>query len=132
MRARGLAVAAALTAAIAGGLGTTGTAHASSHGHNGVCEAAEVCMYWGSGLTGSYHDYYLQQPDFAGDRFLGPGSGQGEQVKNNSASASNRFVCNARVYYNENYSGPYDTVPSYGSANLVNAWNDNASFNWVC
>ncbi|MFE9687411.1 peptidase inhibitor family I36 protein [Streptomyces sp. NPDC006285] len=130
VRFKKIAAAGAVVAAtLAGTVATSGSAQAA--GHNGVCEAEEMCMYWGGNLSGSFHDYFYSTSDFGGDVFLSGGSGQGERVKNNSASAYNRWSLLGRVYYNENFSGSYDDVPAYGSVNLVRTWNDNASFNWV-
>ncbi|MFF9205392.1 peptidase inhibitor family I36 protein [Streptomyces sp. NPDC014986] len=131
---RRLAVAGALIAATtAGTLGTAGAAQADT-GHNGVCDTGsngELCLYWDSNLGGSFHDYYAITADFGSDVFLSAGAGRGQRVKNNSASALNNWYTTARVYYNENYGGPYDDVPAYSSRNLLRTWNDNASFNWV-
>ncbi|KAA0943139.1 peptidase inhibitor family I36 protein [Streptomyces apricus] len=129
MRFKKIAAAGAVVAAtLAGTVATSGSAQAA--GHNGVCEVDEMCMYWGGNLTGSFHDYFYSTSDFGSDVFLSAGSGKGERVKNNSASAYNRWSLLGHVYYNENFSGPRDDVPAYSWINLVKAWNDNASFNW--
>lgn len=132
MRTRKFAALAATTA-VAAGVAITGTAlPASAANENGVCEYREACLYYAGNLTGSFRDYYFNVPDFAGDTFLSPGSGQGQRVKNNSASARNADpYLTARVYYNENYSGPYDQINPSSWRNLVNAWNDNASLLWL-
>ena len=130
MRFRKLAVASTLAAAtLATTLGTVGLAQADAP-HNGVCEYGEICFHWDSNLGGSFRDYVGQTPDFAGDTFVSSGAGQGQRVKNNSASAKNNWEIFARVYYNEWWSGPHDDVPAYSWRNLVNTWNDNASFYW--
>ncbi|GAA5012299.1 peptidase inhibitor family I36 protein [Actinopolymorpha pittospori] len=132
MRTRKFAAVAAATA-VAAGIAVTGTAlPASAASENGVCEYREACLHYAGNLTGSFRDYYSNVPDFAGDTFLSAGSGHGQRVKNNSASVRNLDpYLFARVYYNENYSGPYDQVNKNSWRNLVNAWNDNASLQWV-
>ncbi|APU21999.1 peptidase inhibitor family I36 protein [Actinoalloteichus sp. GBA129-24] len=101
---------------------------------NGLCEVGEVCLFYNAGCSGSLADFSSFIPDFAGYRFLSPGSGQGQAVKNNAASARNRdAVWIARIHYNENYGSVYDDVlPGNASScrNLVNTLNDNASLTW--
>ena len=110
-------------------VGTVLPAHAA--GKDGRCESREGCLYYNGNRGGSFIDYFYEDGDFAGDRFLSAGAGKGQAVKNNAASAWNRDGVRMRVYYNENFSGPYDEIPAGQAENLVNTWNDNASLNWI-
>ena len=91
----------------------------------------EFVFYYNSNTAGSLSDFTTARSDLAGYAFLSTGNGQGTAVKNNSASARNLKSSSARVYYNSNYGGPYDTVAGETSKNLVNTYNDNASFKWI-
>lgn len=104
---------------------------ASAADQNNRCEARELCLYWGSNYSGQYKDFYFSIRDFGNIRYPNygvPGYGSGERVKNNAASAINFDYVPARVYYNENWTGPYDVVPARGRRNLNLTRNDNASF----
>ena len=108
-------------------------AHAGELG--GYCEVNELCLYWGSNQTGAVADYYNYRSDFGSQHFpygcCTWRQGMGERVKNNAASAANlSSMLTARVYYNENLTGPFDALPPNTSRNFVNTWNDNASFAW--
>jgi hypothetical protein len=125
---------AALLATIASTLVGIGTAApASAKELNGICEHREICFYWGNDYTGARADFYFQKTDFGDIRYpLGTGAGAGQRVKNNAASAINFDTLMAYVYYNENFTGPYDFVPPNGGRrNLHHTWNDNASFRWL-
>lgn len=126
MRLRSALLSTALVAATV--VVSTGTAHATDH--DGVCDPGEMCLYWDSNLGGSLYDTYWSVADFGDARFISPGAGQGQLVKNNTASATNRHTGDARVFYNESYTGASDVVPAFSSRNLVNTWNDNASICW--
>ncbi|WP_164545230.1 peptidase inhibitor family I36 protein [Antribacter gilvus] len=117
-------------AAVAAGLGIGAAVPAQAVELNGVCEHREACFYWDSNFGGAKIDLYSPRVDFSTLRFLSPGAGAGQYVKNNSASVRNHDYGTLRVYYNENYTGVYDEFPPYGSGNLVRTWNDNASFKW--
>ncbi|MEU8310604.1 peptidase inhibitor family I36 protein [Actinomadura sp. NPDC048955] len=95
------------------------------------CLHNNICFYWGGNLSGAVRGYYIDNPDFGGDTFSGPGAGYGERVKNNSASVYNDFHLPALVCYNENYGGPCDYINPHSWRNLNYAWNDNASFRWI-
>jgi hypothetical protein len=60
------------------------------------------------------------------------GSGAGQDVKNNAASAANRHKkYNANSHFNSGYAGPKDRLAPGNSVNrLTNTYNDNASFSW--
>lgn len=111
-------------------LAGTGVASASTQ-HNGNCETHELCLFYNSNVTRSFHDFNSPVGNFSGYTFLSSGSGRGSTVKNNAASARNKAVlCNARIYYNSNYSGAYDSIKDGTWANLSNTYNNNASFDW--
>lgn len=81
---------------------------------NGVCEAGEFCLYHGYDLTGSVSDFNTSIPNYGSSQpdcyeFKGPGSGQGQCVKNNALSGYNRTSHVVRVYYNSYYGGIYVT-----------------------
>ncbi|GAB2625061.1 hypothetical protein GCM10027168_66050 [Streptomyces capparidis] len=114
----------ALTAAAT--FGSIGTSQA--YRTNGVCEYPEQCFYWDGNLQGSMYDDWYYEYDFADLRFLSPGLGQGQRVKNNTASVLNRCPRNTYVYYDEGYQGAYDTVPGNSWINLFHTWNNNASY----
>ena len=102
---------------------------------DGSCHYRELCLFWGSNETGALADFYWNRLDFGSTRYPSPPGwtypGRGELVKNNAASALNFAPVPARVYYNENWTGPYDDVPAHGRRNLYNTWNDNASFTFL-
>nr|WP_291414136.1 peptidase inhibitor family I36 protein [Actinophytocola sp.] len=98
---------------------------------DGVCQSGEFCLYYNSGHQGSLADFVLGVRDFSTVRFVGPGAGKG-QVKNNAASACNKDDdLTARVHLNSNWQGAYDTIPPNTCRNLVNTYNENASFVWI-
>ncbi|MFD5749481.1 peptidase inhibitor family I36 protein [Streptomyces sp. NPDC127033] len=94
-----------------------------------------MCLYFNSNQQGSYRIFEGNTTDFTGYTFSSSGAGQGQAVKNNAASASNgqssASVSTARIYFNSNYGGVYDDVAPATSRNLVNTYNDNASFRWI-
>ncbi|MFE5909917.1 hypothetical protein ACFQ6B_12690 [Streptomyces wedmorensis] len=62
------------------------------------------------------------------------GLGSDKQVKNNAASAHNHkdygLACVARVHFNSFQKGVWDDIPADHYKNLVNTYNENASFEW--
>ncbi|WP_092614595.1 peptidase inhibitor family I36 protein [Jiangella sp. DSM 45060] len=109
-------------------------APASAADQDNLCQSKELCLFWGSNYSGLYKDFYWNVRDFGNIRYPHygvPGGGAGERVKNNAASAINWDYVTARVYYNENWTGPYDDVPPRGRRNLYHTWNDNASFRFL-
>ncbi|MFH8257045.1 hypothetical protein [Streptomyces roseolus] len=65
----------------------------------------------------------------------GTGNGAGEGIKNNAASVTNAHTSyGGFVYYKSWWQGAYDSVqparPTPVSKNLVNTYNENASFKW--
>ena len=108
-------------------------------GQNGSCESGpEVCFYFNSAGQGSMSDFTNAKANLSGYVFLTSGAGQGQAVKNNSASAKLRsgFGGGACVYYNANFQGASDYIPANaGAVNLQKTYNENASFqysNGVC
>lgn len=97
---------------------------------DGVSNDEEFIFYYNSGLGGSLSDFSAAKADLAGFTFVSSGAGQGQYLKNNAASVNNRRGEAARVYYNSNYAGAYDHVNADSSRNLVNTYNNNASFRW--
>jgi hypothetical protein len=122
---------AALVVAVAG------TASAATP-RNGVCEVGEFCLYWGPGLTGSVSDFNGSISNYGSTQptcydFKGPGTGQGQCVKNNAMSAWNRTTSNrVTVYYNSGYAGASDTYQPGEFGDLISALqNQNASHKFV-
>ncbi|MFJ8012726.1 peptidase inhibitor family I36 protein [Streptomyces sp. NPDC096339] len=116
---RALAVA-AVTAGIT--FGMSAPASAAS------CPAGWFCLYYNSNLGGAKYQFYWDQIDLYNKTFDNTGAGAGQIVKNNAASAHNNSVTDfAKVYYNSNFSGPYDFFSWRESGNLVNTYNENAS-----
>ncbi len=99
---------------------------------DGVCQSGEFCLYYNSGHQGSFSDFVLGVKDFSTVKFIAAGAGQGQLVKNNAASACNKDDnLDARVFFNSNWTGVYDTIPPNTCKNLVNTYNENASFEWI-
>ncbi len=127
MRIKSLAAVAAVAS-----VAMIGTALPASAEKDGRCDPGDGCLYYNGNRGGSLIDYVYNDTNLAGDRFLSAGAGRGQSVKNNAASAWNNYTpAHLRVYYNENYLGPYDDIPGGGWENLVHTWNDNASLRWV-
>lgn len=74
--------------------------------------------FWGSNVS-----------DLAPYTFLTSGSGQGQGVKNNAASALNDSPYSSTIFYNSNYGGSCDTLTSYAIADQLHyTYNNDASF----
>ncbi|WP_330459432.1 peptidase inhibitor family I36 protein [Streptomyces sp. NBC_00820] len=141
MKLRIAATAAAVAAAAA--IGIAAPANAATPAPQGkpagaataaasACAFPYLCLWYNSNEQGAYTLFFDAVPDFAGYSFDGAGAGQWQPVKNNAASATNwQTEIKARIYFNSNYGGVYDTIPESSSANLVKTYNENASFNWV-
>jgi hypothetical protein len=144
----------ASAAAVAGLLMVTASpAQASSNDDANVllaCQSYDTGfkfkLYYNSNTAGAYRDFgyavgnFDSVPLVASDpvalKFCsGTGAGAGQRVKNNAASAHNRHTSyGACVYYNSWFNGAKDTLqpatPVPVSRNLVNTYNENASFQW--
>ncbi|WP_026925175.1 peptidase inhibitor family I36 protein [Glycomyces arizonensis] len=124
-----LVLAVALGAAL--GLAATSPAQAAT-ARNGVCESGEFCLYYNSDTEGSVSDFSGSISNYGASQpscyeFKGPGSGQGQCVKNNAASAWNRTGRYVTVFYNSGYKGAIDNFSPGSSANLrAYLKNDNA------
>lgn len=127
---------------------TVSVSPASAAHKDGVCEASqysldgtgEMCLYYNSGQAGSVWDWRFSMgsvanfdpPGSGAQLFIGPGAGQGQLVKNNAASAWNRFWGESvYVYYNSNFAGPADFVGSRTKVQLNRTYNENASMRWT-
>ncbi|MYV41358.1 hypothetical protein GT030_21445 [Streptomyces sp. SID1328] len=127
---------------------TQGTAFADTHnssdtlGHTGRCASSHICLYYGSGQSGAkftraYDDnsakITLAIPDLAGYTFDSSGSGAGQAVKNNAASAEiYGSHCSMWVYYNSNYGGNIDYFGDSSYGQLWYTYNQNASLKAGC
>jgi hypothetical protein len=106
---------------------------AQAAGRDGVCESGEFCLYYNSNHQGSVSDFTGSITNYGSNEatcyvFKGAGAGQGQCVKNNTASVWNRTSDPVTVYYNSGYSGTSQTIPSGGKVNLDAALkNNNAS-----
>ena len=100
--------------------------------YDGVCEEGELCLYYNTNRDGSsYADFFRSVQDFATAKFLAPGRGQGQLIKNNAASACNKDNrLTARIFYNSNWEGVYDDIPPNTCETLDDTYNENASFVW--
>jgi hypothetical protein len=99
---------------------------------DGVCQSGEFCLYYNSGHHGSFTDFELGVKDFSTVKFIADGAGKGQLVKNNAASACNKDDnLTARVYFNSDWQGEYDSIAPGTCENLVNTYNENASFVWI-
>jgi hypothetical protein len=125
-------------------MGTIGSANASTHnssdhsGTTGRCSSTNggACLYYGSGESGA--KFQMHQPifisDLAGKTYDSSGSGAGQAVKNNSASAENvlGYGCVLYVYYNSNYGGNVDYVNPETYGQLWYTYNEDASVQDGC
>ncbi|MBD0844592.1 hypothetical protein [Streptomyces sp. TRM68416] len=103
-------------------------------------------LYYNSNNKGAYRDFGYAVGNFGAVEIYGSGTvaykfcntgaaGSGQGVKNNAASARNLHTSyGACVYYNSWFNGAKDSLPPATplptSKNLVNTYNDNASFQW--
>ncbi|MFD4497878.1 hypothetical protein ACFWP4_22655, partial [Streptomyces sp. NPDC058486] len=67
----------------------------------------ELGLYPGAPGASSVHDLYTEDPNFTGDVFLGPGTGQGGAVLGNVASVLNQDTV-AWSVYTQPYGGGSD------------------------
>lgn len=104
------------------------------------CDSSCVVFYFNSSYGGSRTTVngsanYDGISNLAPYTFLSSGSGQGQALKNNAASAKARnpcLGCNATIYFNSGYGGACDqfeaTYSEYQSASQLTAtYNNNAS-----
>lgn len=100
-------------------------------GQDGVENAGELVFFYNSSLGGSFADIAKKKSDLSCCTFITAGNGHGQSVKNNAASVKNWNTRKARVFYNSDYAGIYDTIDPLTAAALVNTYNNDASFKWV-
>ena len=106
---------------------------AQAAARDGICQSGEFCLYYNSDhagsvsdFTGSIDDYGASQPDCY--EFKGAGAGNGQCVKNNTASVWNRTGGQVTVFYNSGYAGDSQTFAAGAKVNLKAALkNENAS-----
>jgi hypothetical protein len=144
MRIRQSAAAAALAAAgTLGMLATAAPAQADSIPDSlcgGVIDV-DYCLWYNSNQMGGWTATYQNVANW--DSMPGTGypmnfsnggqgtNGVGTHVKNNAASYANSHYSKTGVsYFNSNYAGASDVAPPRVKGNLVNTYNDNASFRW--
>lgn len=112
-----------------------------------ACSYAQVFkfqLYFNSDLLGAWAKFGYSEENFGAydgsSGYLifnfcsGTGNGAGQHVKNNAASAGNWTyddTCVARVHFNSYWKGVYDNIHTATPRNLVNTYNENASFKWV-
>ncbi|WP_025273156.1 peptidase inhibitor family I36 protein [Haloglycomyces albus] len=126
-----LALMSAVLMGVAVGFAAVSPAQAAT-ARNGVCEPGEFCLYYNSNTQGSVSDHAGSISNYGASQpscyeYKGPGSGKGQCVKNNAASAWNRTGKYVTVFYNSSYKGPIDNFSPGASANLRSYLkNDNA------
>jgi hypothetical protein len=127
----------AATAALAVPMVATGATSASAATRDGACNSGEFCYYYNSDEAGSVSDFGGSIADYGTTQpscydFKGAGAGQGQCIKNNAASVWNRSSQTVRVYYNSNYGGSYQDIPSGTKRNLnATLKNNNASHKFL-
>ncbi|MFI9152675.1 peptidase M23 [Streptomyces sp. NPDC053367] len=140
MRMRTSALAAALAAAgTLGMLATAAPAQADTI-PDGLCGGVidvDYCLWYNSNQLGGWTATYENIANWGGTypwRFTDGGQGTagvGQVVKNNAASYANSHDSKTGLsYFNSNYAGAYDVAPPRDKGNLVNTYNNNASFRW--
>ncbi|MGH3735045.1 MAG: peptidase inhibitor family I36 protein [Micromonosporaceae bacterium] len=98
---------------------------------NGVCESGEFCLYYNSDNQGSLRDFSGSVSNYGTGtgciKYVSSGSGRGQCVKNNAASAWNRRSYPVTVFFKSSYSGAIDNFSPGGKGNLRPALkNENA------
>ncbi len=104
---------------------------AQADARNGVCEDGEFCLYYNSNHDGSLVDFTGNVQDYGTGsgcvKFISSGSGRGQCVKNNAASAWNRKSVPVTIFYKSTWSGAIDSFISGKKANLsASLKNENA------
>lgn len=101
----------------------------AAEARNGVCESGEFCLYYNSDHGGSMIDLAFGDKNYgAGDSctaFKTAGAGQGQCVKNNTASVWNRESSVVTVFYKSDWAGAVDSIPSGGKVNLSSTLKNN-------
>jgi murein DD-endopeptidase MepM/ murein hydrolase activator NlpD len=116
-----LALLGAAAALLAGTVATAPGAQAAT-ARNGVCETGEFCLYYNSDFGGSLVDLANSQKTYGTGTgcvaFVSAGAGQGQCVKNNTASVWNREDAVVTVFYKSDWSGAIQSVGPDVKANL--------------
>lgn len=132
----------AVAALTVGGMALVATP-ASAASYNGNCEPSaytldsngEFCFYYSPDRFGSLWDRSFAlggDADLGNDSFVSQGPGQGGVVRNNAASAWNRFRGESvYVHRYTDYVGYAVFVGSTSWTNLGELRNDQASYRWV-
>lgn len=116
-RLTGLASAVLLTAGALSVPAATAQAQSTQPvAQNGVCEIGEICLYYGSDATGSLSDFSSDHDiDDYGDsptdcyKFISPGAGQGQCIKNNAESLVNNSDLDVSMQTSPTDGSLYDT-----------------------
>jgi hypothetical protein len=105
---------------------------AQAAGQDAVVNNNEFILYYNSNKAGSFSDFLNPQSKLHDHTFIRQGlNGFGQTVVSNTASVDNRRNSTARIYINNNYGGPYDSVGADSWRNLERAYNRNFSFRWI-
>jgi hypothetical protein len=120
----------ALGAALLGVIMAAPPAQAAT-ARNGVCESGEVCLYYNSNHEGSLVDFNGSVSSYGTGsdciKFVGPGNGRGQCVKNNAASVWNRKSVPVTIFYKSDWAGAIDSFIAGRKDNLRAALkNENA------
>jgi hypothetical protein len=113
---------------LVGMTGTTANAAYACPSRLNSTTPTTLCLYWGANGTGAYWYGSEIDNDLADNHYPNNGTGSGQVVKNNAASARNMYGVPVYIYYNENRTGPMDTVQANSHRQLVNTWNNEASY----
>jgi len=99
-------IAAAAVSMVAGGALLLNGSPAQAANFDGNCQSGEICLFWGTGYTGSMADYYDDVADYNGLHFWASAS----WLDNNSMSAKSRtsFYCTWLYQFPKSY-GPGNT-----------------------
>ena len=130
-----LAITAAIGLAVTG-LALAGPASASSRhvgitGYEARCDNAgwRLCLYYNSGLLGSYWGTNKSVSNLAGITFNTAGNGRGQAVKNNAASMMCGLLTpnKCTVYFNSGYAGNTDWMYWGEIGNLYYTYNEDGA-----
>jgi murein DD-endopeptidase MepM/ murein hydrolase activator NlpD len=124
------ALALAGVAAVMFGTAAVVAPSASAAVNDGVCDSGEVCLYDGTGRSGSMRDVVNSWKNFgtgSGCATFVTGSKAGQCLKNQVGSVWNRTGKTVGVYYNSDYRGAGQKISANTAANLNSTLNnDNA------
>ncbi|MEU1481385.1 hypothetical protein ACFYZ8_34715 [Streptomyces sp. NPDC001668] len=141
MRIRSLLVAGGVLAA--GTLGPVAMAAPAQADVSDICGGVVggmFCLYYNSGQKGGATGMRSAVANY--DNYNGTGlplnfadwglgtAGVNQRVKNNAASWANSHDRAGLSYFNSNFAGAYDVGNPNSKGQLVNTYNENASFRW--